>query len=103
MAIKIFIGIMALAVTFLIFYMILVIGIGNKAKKLTNKFRKLGNLKGLTCKDIESYVGKADEYIHYNNGNKRVTWKNTGYIISILFDKKDKFIKILIDGNNVYQ
>lgn len=60
---------------------------------LAKKFKSIGSMKGLSKQELVKKVGNFQS-IKYIDGGSVCIWKSAGYMISIVFDTNDNFLKV---------
>ncbi len=69
-----------------------------EGRELKNKFRKLGNMKGLKKDQIIARVGAPDAIADSRDGVQLLQWDKFSYHISILCDKEGYFQKVSFES-----
>lgn len=69
------------------------------ADKLSQNFQKLGDMRGMTCSEIEAVLGPCTSKSMQlgSNGKAGVvrTWHKIGFRVSLMFDKNGNFVDVI--------
>ena len=71
---------------------------------LASKFAKIGDMRGMTLTEIQTFVGRPPSDLRNKKTEDGVitvaTWSSPGYTITIVFDEKEVFNNIASESTN---
>lgn len=79
----------------LLFFLIIKILVRIPGLMLQSKFKKIGSMVGMGKTDIIRAAGNFQSIRHLADGGSVCVWQAAGYLITIQFDKEQKFLKII--------